>query len=543
MDISSRLLEALLRLPPPETRDIVVERDIPVTMPDGVVLLADRYFPREALRPPTLLVRCPYGRTGFFGALFGRVFAERGFQVLLQSVRGTFGSGGTLDPFRQEGPDGLATVAWMQRQHWYGGTFGTVGLSYLGLTQWAISKEAGPDLRAMAPMVTASQFQEQTYAGGAFSLYNGLSWTQLMHHQEHFWSALKMRVLGDRLLRPVFRELPLETLDQRANGASAPFYQDWLRHNDADSAWWKPGNFDQNVPQTSAPVSLVGGWQDIFLPWQLDDYRRLREAGRDPFLLVGPWTHVDPQLLAHGIRDALAWQRAHLLGDASQLRPSPVRLFVTGAKEWRDYAAWPPPSRSERWYLQAQRGLGVLRPSAAPPDLYRYDPADPTPSLGGPLLGGEAGVVDNRPLEARPDVLCYTSERLGSDVEVIGEIRAELFVRSSLSHADFFVRLCDVNPRGVSRNVCDGLLRVSPQSSAPDAEGVHKLTISLWPAAHRFRRGHRIRVQVSSGAHPRYARNLGTGEALASGTRLVAAEQAVFHDPTHPSAILLPVVS
>jgi uncharacterized protein len=155
-----------------------------------------------------------------------------------------------------------------------------------------------------------------------------------------------MRALGDRLLRPIFRELPLESLDQRANGTSAPFYQDWLRHNNAGDAWWKPGNFDQNVPETRAPVSLVGGWQDIFLPWQLDDYRRLREAGREPFLLIGPWTHTDPQLLAHGIRDALAWQRAHLLGDSRQLRTSPVRVFVTGANEWRDYASWPPPARA-----------------------------------------------------------------------------------------------------------------------------------------------------------------------------------------------------
>jgi len=143
--------------------------------------------------------------------------------------------------------------------------------------------------------------------------------------------------------------------------------------------------------------------------------------------------------------------------------------------------------------------------------------------------------VDNTALEARPDVLTYTTPPLDSPVEVIGEVSAQIWFRSSLPYADVFVRLCDVDQRGRSFNVCDGLV------SLTDAGSLARADVRLWPTARRFNRGHRIRVQVSSGAFPRYARNTGTGEPHAVATRLVAADQSVYHDPEHPSAIILPV--
>jgi putative CocE/NonD family hydrolase len=145
-----------------------------------------------------------------------------------------------------------------------------------------------------------------------------------------------------------------------------------------------------------------------------------------------------------------------------------------------------------------------------------------------------AGRVENTKLEARPDVLTYTTPPLEEDVEVIGEVSAEIWFRSSLPFADVFVRLCDVDPRGRSHNVCDGLI------SLTGADELTLTTVTLWPTAHRFKRGHRIRVQVSSGSFPRYARNPGTGEPHATATTLRAADQTVYHDPAHPSAIILP---
>jgi putative CocE/NonD family hydrolase len=149
--------------------------------------------------------------------------------------------------------------------------------------------------------------------------------------------------------------------------------------------------------------------------------------------------------------------------------------------------------------------------------------------------------TDNRQLEARSDVLTYTAAPLEDDLDVIGPVRAELFVRSSLEHTDFFARLCDVDAQGKSLNVCDALLRVVPGQQPITADGCLRVTIDLWPTAHRFRRGHRVRLQVSSGAHPRYARNTGSGEPLASATRLVVANQLIYHDPDHPSSIELSI--
>jgi putative CocE/NonD family hydrolase len=216
-----------------------------------------------------------------------------------------------------------------------------------------------------------------------------------------------------------------------------------------------------------------------------------------------------------------------------------------GTKTWRHFADWPPPVQNERWYLQANGRLALTEPLASEPDRYRYDPADPTPAVGGNSLGAakHMGPKDNRSLEARADVLVYTSAPLFQDIEVIGPVGAELYVRSSLEHTDFFVRLCVVEASGKSINLCDGILRLTPGSVSPEPDGSLHISINVWPTAYHFRKGERIRVQVSSGAHPRFVRNFGSGEPLATGTKLFVADQVVYHDPEHPSAILLPVLS
>lgn len=537
MTLLSRLVGRFAKLPPAKTHAVVVERDLKIAMPDGVVLLADRYVPRGSERPPTILVRSPYGRRGFFGLLYGRLFAERGFQVLVQSTRGTFGSGGAFDPYGNEHDDGLATIAWLKQQPWFSGVLATTGPSYLGLVQWAIARDAGADLQAIAIQVSTSNFHDRTYAGGSFGLDNALSWTHMMAFQEK--RSFSSQIGARRKLQPLFAHLPLRDLDQLAIGRHS-FFQEWLDHPEADSNYWQRRTFDKALEDIAAPINLVGGWYDIFLPWQVRDYRLLREAGKRPFLTIGPWAHASFGLMAAGVAESLAWFNAHLLGEPSQLRQLPVRIFVTGANEWRDLPDWPPPdARSQRFYLQAAFGLAPHLPEASSPDQYRYDPADPTPALAGPVLMGKSLPTDNRKLEARPDVLTYTSAPLEHDLEVIGPVQAALFVRSSLDHTDFFVRLCDVDQRGTSLNVCDALLRVQPGQPACAADGTLPLTIDLWPTAHRFRRGHRLRLQVSSGAHPRYARNTGSGEPLASATKLLVADQSIYHDPDHPSAIVL----
>ncbi len=541
MTLISRLVGRLAKLPPAKTHDVIIERDLKIPMLDGIVLLADHYLPHGGENLPTILVRCPYGRTGFFGLLYGRLFAERGFQVLVQSTRGTFGSGGVFDPYGSEHDDGLATVAWLKQQPWFSGALATNGPSYLGYTQWAVAKDARADIQAMAIQISTSNFHNRTYAGGSFGLDNALNWTYMMATQEK--GNRLSRMGAQRKLRPLFAHLPLRDLDELAVGQHVSFFQDWLANTEADSDYWQRRNFEPTVKDVSTPIHLTGGWYDIFLPWQLRDYRILRDAGRQPYLTVGPWAHASMGVMAAGVRESLAWFNAHLLGDHSQISKWPVRAFVTGANEWRSLPDWPPPGiQPQRFYLQPGKGLAPDLPGASEPDHYRYDPADPTPAVAGPVLAGKSLPTDNRQLEARPDVLTYTSAPLENDLEVIGPVQADLYVRSSLEHTDFFARLCDVEQSGKSINVCDALLRVRPGQPAPTDDGTLHLTFDLWPTAHRFKRGHRLRVQVSSGAHPRYARNTGSGEPLATATKLVAANQFVYHDPDHLSGIVLSVI-
>jgi putative CocE/NonD family hydrolase len=541
MSISSRLIGRLFGLPSAETHDIVMERDVGVTMPDGVVLLADHYYPRKG-RPPTILIRSPYGRRNIFGLMFGRPFAERGFQVFIQSCRGTFGSGGTLEPFHQERGDGLATVGWMKAQDWFNGELVTFGASYLGFTQWAIASEVGPILKAMSTWVTSAEFRSVTYPGESLWFESSLGWTSQVTTQEgSALGVLRGLLAGDRRLRPAFHHLPLIEVDEMVLGRPVGFWRDWLEHNEPGDEWWTPCDFSGTVSQVTVPDHMGGGWYDLFLRQTIRDYLALVRAGRQPYLTIGPWAHTDLQYMGVSLKEALAWFRAHLLGDRSGLRVMPVRVFVMGANEWRDLPEWPPAnSRSQRWHLHPAGVLGPETPPESEPDRYRYDPADPTPGVGGAAMSN-AGPRDQRALESRPDVLVYTSAVLDRDLEVIGPVQGDLFVRSSLEYTDFFARLCDVDPSGKSINICDALVRLGPGRPLRQSDGTLRVAIDLWPTAYRFKRGHRIRLQVSSGAHPRWARNPGSGEPLARATTLHAADQTVLHDPAHPSAIVLPV--
>ncbi|WP_410611724.1 CocE/NonD family hydrolase [Amycolatopsis sp. lyj-109] len=536
MNPISHLLERLLKLPAPATRNLVVQRDLRVPMPDGVELLADRWAPRtggEGL--PTALVRSPYGRKGAFGAGLARPLAERGFQVLMQSTRGGFGSGGAFDPLRQEREDGLATLDWVVKQPWFGDAIVLTGASYLGYVQWAVADRLPPQVKAMIPHITESRLTLEFLREDGLSLETPFGWGVQVATQERRFALLRQRSQAKKV-HQALNTLPLAQADVVAIGHRSDYIQDVLAHPETSPRWTALDHRDR-VADVTVPVSSIGGWYDIFLPGQLRDFRTLQDAGRRPRLTVGPWTHAGELLAGASVslRETLEFGLAHARGEEPPER-APVRLFVMGEEAWRDFASWPPEGYApQRFHLQPGGTLSPELPGGSAPDTYRYDPADPTPAAGGVRMAPDAGRADNTALEARADVLTYTTAVLGEDVEVIGDVQAEIWFRSSLPFADVFVRLCDVGPDGRSVNVCDGL------TSLRDAAELTAVTVRLWPTAHRFRRGHRIRVQVSSGAFPRYARNPGTGEPHATAVTLRAADQEVHHDPVHASAIVLPV--
>ena len=530
----SHLLQRLLKLDPPLTRDVVVERDLRVPMADGVELLADRWAPRSGGDGlPTALMRSPYGRRGLIGSATALPLAERGYQVLIQSTRGTFGSGGVFDVMRQEREDGVATLEWVVKQPWFGDSIVLVGGSYLGYVQWAVADQLPPQVKAMIPQVTESALTLEFLRPDGLSLETPFGWGVQVDGQELRFAMLR-QLVGGRRRRRALAGLPLGRAATTITGHDIDYVRDILTH-DADAPRWAGFDHRHRVEQVRVPVSSVGGWYDIFLPGQLRDFQVLQDAGRPARLTVGPWTHISTD--GTPVREAIEFGLAHARGLEPPER-KPVRLYVMGQNAWRDFDEWPPRGYvPQRFHLQPGGALATDPPGESEPDRYRYDPADPTPAVGGVRMVSGSGRVDNAGLEARPDVLTYTTAALEEDIEVIGEVGAEIWFRSTLAHADVFVRLCDVEPGGRSYNVCDGLV------SLTGADEITRATVTLWPTAYRFLRGHRIRVQVSSGAFPRYARNTGTGEPHVTATTLVAADQAVHHDAAHPSAVILPVVT
>ena len=321
-----------------------------------------------------------------------------------------------------------------------------------------------------------------------------------------------------------------------------PFWQGWLGESVGNDAFWEPLDHTHRLGARTPPTSFVSGWYDFMLDQLLRDYETLADAGREVRLTVGPWVHVSPELQTESIRDTLTWMNAELLGDRSGLGDKPVRLHIGGRNEWRDFDAYPPGLPDlQVWHLHPDKVLSQRPVKASPPDRYTYDPARPTPNFGGAVFAFTgAGPVDQAKLEKRNDVLAFTSEPLFSDITIIGNVRAVVYVRASLPNADLFVKLCDVDEKGLSINVCDGIIRkTSADPAVPD--DVWKLSLKLNATAYCFRRDHRLRLIVASGAHPRYARNTGTDEPFGTATHSLPVEIEIFHDPARPSAIHLPV--
>jgi putative CocE/NonD family hydrolase len=532
---------------PPQRNQVAVEHDVQVPMSDGTVLLASHYIPVSVASAATVLVRCPYGRTGPFALQTGQILAERGYHVLLQSVRGTFGSGGDFEPMRHEIADAQDTVAWLRQQSWFEGRLATYGPSYLGFVQWALAMDPPPELAAAVVHVGPHDFSRTAFRHGVFDLYNYVTWSELVAHQETtgMLRAVARTVTADRRLQPTLSRLPVAAAYRDLLGREPTWSEAWLDHPQPTDPFWTPMQCGPALEKITAPVLLVGGWHDLFIEQTLEQYRTLTDRGVPARMVVGPWAHLD--ITSQGsvvINESLAWLDRYAGPGRTSAGPAarpehPVRIWVggEGAREWREIADWPPPgSVPQRWYLGAHGSLGTAEPAADVPAAgFRYDPADPTPSPGGAVMALRAGSRDNRAVERRLDVLVFSSEPLDEPVEVIGQVAAELSVTRDNPYADLFVRLCDVDPRGRSRNVCDGIVRLT---EADPLTGT--VRVSLIAAAHRFGRGHRIRLQVAGGAFPRFARNPGNGQVDATAADLVPAGYEISLDAARPSVLLLP---
>ena len=518
---------------------------------DGIALVADVYRPRTQEKVPTILVRIPFSST-FKNRLavdvVGEFWASRGYNVVIQGTRGRYKSGGEFYPLLHEEADGRETLQWLARQPWFDGRLGMWGGSAFGHTQWVLAGEEAPGPGVLMIQIASTSFREMFHPGGAFSLESALFWAARSHGPEDRDPSFDALERG-------FAGFPLIEADDRAVGDVA-FFNDWARHADADDYWRRIDGRDR-ARTLKAPALLMAGWYDPFLPTQLRDFETVRrEAAPDVAagsrLIVGPWTHADPVRFPDGstagdyrpasLAPSLPWFDHHLLG--RPLDPSlaaPVRIYVMGENKWRAEHEWPlARARYAPYYLGSGGRLMQTPPGDDPPDSYVYDPRQPVPSRGGAMLGPRAGIALQNDVEARADVLVYTTTALEQDTEVTGPIRALLYVSTTAPNTDFTVKLVDVHPDGKAYNISDGILRRAyPERSR---ETPQEIVVELWPTSMLFRRGHRVRIEVSSSNYPRYDRNPNTGREIATETEPRPATQTVFHSAAAPSRIILPLV-
>ena len=538
MKLLAQLLSRLARLPRPSHPDLGVDRDLVVPMSDGSTLLADRWFPLDLPDAPIVLARSPYGRRQLLETL-GQVIAAQGYQVVIQSVRGTFGSGETWRPFFNEQADGQATLTWLAAQPWFVPRVATFGPSYLGLTQWSIAENPPEWLRGMAISVSSTGFRDAViHPGDAFGLDLAMSWIHGLEFQERsFLTRAKVNRTAEDVMARSAALLPVGAADRSLVGRSVDYYQEWVEHEMPGDPFWVPIDFAAAVA-TAPSMSLLAGWYDIFSPQQFDDYAALVAAGRPARITVGPWHHSEPAGMLRMIRDGVDHFRA-VLDRGGEHTGDPVRLYVMGRDRWRTFPSWPPPP-TERRRLRLGPSGTLTGSETLGTANFRYDPADPTPAVGGRALNGKhAGRKDQRERESRADVVVFNTEPLTRDTTVIGLVTVDLTLRISGPAADLFVRLCDVDRRGRSINICDAGVRLRPEQLTPGPDGTVAITLTLAPTANTFRRGHRIRLQVSAGAHPLMSRNPGPGRRLQTGVPTETVDYSVI---LGPSAVNLPIV-
>jgi putative CocE/NonD family hydrolase len=511
-----------------------VERDVRIVTADGVELSTDIYHPDVAGPVPTLMQRTCYDKDVMAPWIGITDAVEHGYRVVFQDCRGSGKSTGDAG-FFEEAADGRTTGDWIAEQPWFDGRLGTFGGSYMTFTQWAFASTKPPYLKAMSISLGAADRTTAWFPGNSFAFDMCLSWSRsrLLGVGESFAKPEETA----QALQSGFDHLPLGEADVVGAGLKIPWWQDWMDHPHGDP-YWSELDFRDTLDWLSIPVMFLDGWYDYPLPHLLRDHATFDRTGSPHKLVVGPWVHAggDPDVSRTA---ELAWFDRWLKGDESVDTGAAVSIFVMPDVGWRDLPSWPPPSQQQRLYLQPSGALSSApAPEGAGATLFTYDPANPTPSLGGTALRPEiAGPMDNAPLEARDDVLTFTTDVLEGDLEVVGTVTAELYLSSSVEHLDVFVRLCDVNDVGVSTNVCDALRRLQP------GDLVEPVIVELWPTAYRFAAGHRVRVQVSGGAHPLYARNTCSGEPMGTATTLIPAHNVIHHDADRPSAVVLSVTS
>jgi hypothetical protein len=559
---------------PKGTDSVTTTWNVQVPMRDGIRLAADVWRGGPGERRTTVLSRTPYNKNNAEHQQRAAAYAAHGYNFVDMDVRGRGDSEGSFEPWRSEALDGYDSVEWIAAQDWSDGKVVTWGPSYLGWIQLLTAVEQPPHLSGMIVYVAPSDPFEDSPTGVPIPWE--LCWLRMLDG--------RMRQFVDLVDWPQLAwHLPLLTMDAHA-GFSSEHWRNFLTHPITDQQYWDPVRYRPRIGEITVPVLHITGWYDDVQRGSTENFRLLTgpdvpAAVRDnQWMIIGPWDHscttnrnrrlgaIDFGPGAETDLPALEreWLAAVLRQEGEP--PAPVRIFVMGRNEWREEREWPVArTRWTRYLLESdgaantRHGGGVLRReddpaagppgSAAPSDTLTYDPADPVPFISDHASSSQIGGPDDyAAVEERPDVLVYTTGELTADREVTGPVALELFASSSAVDTDFTAKLLDVHPDGFVQRLCDSMVRArfrhgynEPESRLVPGE-VTAFTIDMWSTSHVFRAGHRIRLEVSSSAFPKYDRNLNTGADIATGTEMVTAVNTVWHTSDYPSHLVLPEI-
>lgn len=563
---------------------MIIEKNIMVSMPDGVHLATDIYRPETEEALPVLINRTPYDKDREGTSFEVQAYINAGYAVAIQDVRGRYHSEGDFIPYDNETEDALCFYNWIREQPWCNGKFGTFGASYNGATQWLPARRSPEGLCAMVTTVTFdNMFNNCTYQGGA-KILNDLRWVvqDIIPDRVRRAQEAGLESMDIDLPSPdtAFDELPMATHPTILKYGE--FYPEWLQHNTQDEFWQKKSPCS-GYEGVLAPALNVGGWYDILVPGTLNNFTEMQKRGgsedsrKNPRLIMGPWSHMNftgkyPEL-DYGEQASAAFFPLHQLHidwynhwlkdmPLTDNLEKPVKIFVMGANEWRDEEAWPlPDTHYKEFYLHSEGhantlngdgSLSITLPNTEPSDSYTFDPQYPVPTVGGQIIlppPNFAGPRDQRQVEQRDDVLVYDSPVIEQPLEVTGNISAKLFVSSDCVDTDFTAKLVDVFPDGRAFNLCDGILRTRYRDSITETTlmesgQIYELTIQMGATSNVFLPGHKIRLEVASCNFPKYNRNSNTGGSICfeSLKDYRPAHNTIYHDEQHPSQLILPVI-
>lgn len=558
-----------IRFPKP-IYHFTIDKDVMVTMPDGIKLATDVYRPKKSNKYPVIILRTPYGKRGHMHPYkqMALLFASQGYVFIVQDVRGRYHSEGVYDPFQNEAVDGNVTVDWAGKASWSNGKVALYGFSYLGSCAWLVAPYHNRYLKTIVPMFSTQDTYSIFMTNGIFHLKGALYWLTTFNGKEQT-PNLTFGKIKESLMK-----LPVSKLDIDVMGHPIPAYQNFVSHPIPDDFWAKIC-VNKRMSEIDIPAFIVSGWFDIHLQGAIDDFTRMvnspeHSKNRESYLVIGPWAHNPSQTfkgITYGPKAVFTLQLIHTLkwcdywlkDDKDALKGmSKVKYFMMGKNEWRESQEWPPKNiRTENYYLSQivkDKKESLFKLSTNPPEEvakthYIYNPSDPVPFRGSHHLHDPAwvGPFEQKELLSRKDVITYISEPLEQNLEIAGFVKLVLFVSSSALDTDFCAKICDMLPNGESYNLQAGFVRMRYRESLHmpsliEPGKVYRLEISLRSVAHAFLKNHRIQLQVTSCDFPVHDRNLNTGENCEFSTELKIADQTIYTGGGYPSHLVLPVL-